>query len=237
MDAPEEDIATPQHRYELRPSRERNYLHRLAHEMNSQTDPKSYTKGKQFLQSRVENTLTVFVLTQMSASKGIKLFGKPAIDAILMEFCQLHGMEVFDPMMASTLTGAQRKAALRAVNLVKEKKSGKLKGRTCVDGSTQRSMYEKSETSSPTVSTDSLMYSAIIDAKEGRDVATADVVGAYLNADMDRFTLMKLMGEAVTIMLDVCDSYQKYVTQENGKPVLYLRLKKALYGCVRSVLL
>jgi hypothetical protein len=37
-------------------------------------------------------------------------------------------------------------------------------------------MYEKSETSSPTVSTDSLMYSVMIDAKEGRDVATADMV-------------------------------------------------------------
>jgi hypothetical protein len=45
-----------------------------------------------------------------------------------------------------------------------------------VDGSVQRSMYEKSETSSPTVSTDSLMYSVMIDAKEGRDVATADMV-------------------------------------------------------------
>jgi hypothetical protein len=47
----------------------------------------------------------------MSAAKGIKLFGKPAVDVILMEFSQLHDMDVFDPMMASTLTGTQRKAA------------------------------------------------------------------------------------------------------------------------------
>jgi hypothetical protein len=98
-------------------------------------------------------------------------------------------------------------------------------------------MYEKSETSSPTVSTDSLMYSMIIDAREGRDVATADVVGAYLNADMDSFTLMKLTGQAVEIMLQVCESDRKFVAHEGGKPVLYLRLKKALYGCVRSALL
>jgi hypothetical protein len=94
-------------------------------------------------------------------------------------------------------------------------------------------MYEKSETSSPTVGTDSLMYSIIVDAKEGRDVATADVVGAYLNADMDRFTLMKLTGDTVKIMLRVCNRYKQFVTYEGGKPVLYLRLKKALYGCVR----
>jgi Reverse transcriptase (RNA-dependent DNA polymerase) len=68
-------------------------------------------------------------------------------------------------------------------------------------------MYEKSETSSPTVSTDSLMYSVMIDAKEGRDVATAFVVGAYLNADMDRFSLMKLTGTAVDIMVSVSYMY------------------------------
>jgi hypothetical protein len=81
------------------------------------------------------------------------------------------------------------------------------------------------------------MYSAVIDVKERRDAATADVVGAYLDADMDRFTLMKLMGEAVEIMLCLCESYRKFVTYKNDKLVLYLNLKKALYRCVQSVLL
>jgi hypothetical protein len=36
---------------------------------------------------------------------------------------------------------------------------------------------------SPTVANNALMYSMLIDAKEQRDVATADVVSAYLNAD------------------------------------------------------
>jgi hypothetical protein len=49
---------------------------------------------------------------------------------------------------------------------------------------------------------------------ERRDVATADVVGAYLNANMDQFTLMKLTGEAVNIMVNVNKSYSPYLTQE-----------------------
>jgi Reverse transcriptase (RNA-dependent DNA polymerase) len=168
----------------------------------------------------------------MSASKGIKLYGQPASEAVFKEFCQLHDKAFFVPQVAGSLTPAQKKAALQAINLIKKKKSGSLKGRTCADGIVQRS-----ETSSPTVSTDSLMYSVMIDAKEGRDVATADVVGAYLNADMDRFTLMKLTGEAMDIMVSVCDMYRKYISQENGKPVLYLLLNKTLYGCVWSALL
>jgi len=45
----------------------------------------------------------------------------------------------------------------------------------------------KEETTSPTVSTDALMLSIIIDAFENCDMATTDVEGAYLHADMEDF--------------------------------------------------
>jgi hypothetical protein len=77
----------------------------------------------------------------------------------------------------------------------------------------------------------------MIDATEGRDVATADVVGAYLHAEMDDYTLLKMEGTSVDIMCDVCKEYEKFVCIEGGKRVLYLKLLKALYGCVKSALL
>jgi hypothetical protein len=77
----------------------------------------------------------------------------------------------------------------------------------------------------------------MIDAKERRDVATADVEGAYLHADMKDFVLLKLVGEAVDIMCQVNPKYENFVVIENGKKVLYLQLLKALYGCVQSALL
>jgi hypothetical protein len=80
-------------------------------------------------------------------------------------------------------------------------------------------------------------YSLTLKSKERRDVATANVVGAYLDVNMDQFTLLKLTGEAVNIMLQVNKVYTPYITQEKGKPVLYLQLKKALHGCVKSALL
>jgi len=55
----------------------------------------------------------------------------------------------------------------------------------------QKGLYEKSQTASPTISTDALLISLIIDAHEKRDVAVADVVAAYLKADMNKYTLMK----------------------------------------------
>jgi Reverse transcriptase (RNA-dependent DNA polymerase) len=81
------------------------------------------------------------------------------------------------------------------------------------------------------------MYTLLVDAKERCDVATADVVGAYLNADMPDFTLMKLTGVTVDIMIEVDNMYKGIITYKNNKPVLYLQLKKALYGCVQSAIL
>jgi hypothetical protein len=97
--------------------------------------------------------------------------------------------------------------------------------------------YTKEETTSPTVSTDALMISLMIDAKERRDVATADVKGADSHTDMEDFVLSKLVGKAVNIMCQVNPKYEKFVVIENGKKVLNLQLLKALYGCVQSALL
>ena len=76
-----------------------------------------------------------------------------------------------------------------------------------------------------------------MDAHEGRDVAIADVVGAYLKANMTDFTILKFTGESVDIMCKMNPAYEEYVAVENGKRVLYVQLLKALYGCVCSALL
>ena len=70
--------------------------------------------------------------------------------------------------------------------MIREKRDGNIKGRTVADGRAQRGLYEKSQTASPTVATDALMLSIMIDAYEGRNIATADVAGAYLKAFIDR---------------------------------------------------
>ena len=51
----------------------------------------------------------------------------------------------------------------------------------------------------------------------GRDVATADVFGAYLNAYMEDFVIVKLVGDEVDIISKLNPDYKEYVTCENGK--------------------
>jgi len=233
--------------YNLRSDRGRTYDHRLAHQMDDPENTKSYKSGVQMLQQAADSMhespndiykyICGHIMTQKTATTGIKKHGQAAVDALVQEFCQLNNKDVFDPIDASALTTGQKREALRAVNLIKEKRSGKLKGRTCADGRSQRAHYTKEETTSPTVSTAALMLSLMIDAKEGRDVATADLEGPYLHADMEDFVILKLVGEAVDIMCQVNPKYKKFVVVEHGKKVLYLQLLKALYGCVQSALL
>ena len=65
---------------------------------------------------------------------------KKAVTALFNKFFQLDNKMVFKEVVASTLPGQQKRRALRAINLIKEKRCGKLKGRTVADGSVQRDL-------------------------------------------------------------------------------------------------
>jgi len=100
------------------------------------------------------------------------------------------------------------------------------------DGSVQKDLYKKSQAASPTVSTNALLISLIVNAHKQRDVVVADVVAAYLKADLNEYTLLKFTGELVDIRCMMNPKYEEYVITESGRKVLYVQLLKALYGCM-----
>ena len=54
-----------------------------------------------------------------------------------------------------------------AVNSMKEKSSGEMKGGTCANGGNQRGHISKEEAASPTVSTESALTTSVMEAKQG----------------------------------------------------------------------
>lgn len=174
---------------------------------------------------------------QASMREGIKRYGESAIKAVLKEYAQLDNKKIFRPVKASGLTVHQKRGALNLLTLVKFKRNGTVKGRACADGRKQRLHVSKDESTSLAVQLESILMSLMIAALEPRNVATCDIVGAYLFADMDEFVIIRLKGESTNIMCETNTTYRDYVTYEKGKPTLYLQLTKALYGCVRSALL
>ena len=227
-------------RYNLRPRGEPRAQFNVA--MDEPHDARSYYPPMQLMQygytlEAQQQAIFGFVMNQMTAKAGLRKHGRDAEEALMKEFAQLEDLSVYESVDPSTLTAQQKSEALRSLNLIKEKRDGQLKGRTVADGRPQRSLYEKSETALPTVSTDALMLSIMLDARERRDVATADVAGAYLRAKMKDFVLMKFTGEMVDVLCKMNPGHIANVVYENGVKVLYVRLLKAIYGCVKSALL
>ena len=120
---------------------------------------------------------------------------------------------------------------------LKQKRCGKIKARGCADGRKQRIYKTKEETSAPTVHTESLFLSAVIDAKEGREVVTCDIPGAFMHANMDEDLHLKLEGPLAELLTKVHRVYSDYLVDERGKKVIYLKLTKALYGTVQAAML
>jgi hypothetical protein len=106
------------------------------------------------------------VFNQMGAKAGVKRYGEEAIQAIVAECKQLDDKKAFKPRNRKDLTKLERKRALRAITLVKEKRCGRIKGRTVADGRGQRDHIERVDATSPTISIEALMISIAIDAIE-----------------------------------------------------------------------
>jgi len=70
---------------------------------------------------------------------------------------------------------------------------------------------------------------------EKRDVATIDLPGAFMQADMDEEVVhLCLHGKMAELVQLDPKLYQKYVQLTKGKPMLYVKLQKALYGTLGS---
>ena len=79
--------------------------------------------------------------------------------------------------------------------------------------------------------TESIFISCTIDAKERRKLATVEITGAFLQADM--YELVYVMSEGIMSELpNKIDTtlYSKYVAKERDKTVLYDSLAHPLYG-------
>ena len=156
-----------------------------------------------------------FCFTQISVKARIKRFGQRALNALITKYEQLPDLEVFAPLDAKTLPWKVKKAALHAIYLIKEKRTGKLKGHTIADGQKHRPLYEKHEISSHVLSQDGFMGSLAIDTHEERYIGIADVTDAFLKADQEDYVVVKFQASAIDALLQInLYKYQLFVVRE-----------------------
>ena len=114
-----------------------------------------------------------------------------------------------------------------------EKQSGVIKGRGCADGCPQCLYTGKAELALPTILTESVLLTAVIEAQEHHTVYMANIPGAFMQRDQDEVIHMVLCGPLATMLIE-CDPdlYALYCCQEKGQPLFYVQLMKGLYGCL-----
>jgi hypothetical protein len=98
---------------------------------------------------------------------------------------QLHFRNTFKPKHWQELSQEKRKTVLESHMFLKQKRDGKIKGRTVAGGNKQQDYISKEDASSQTVATESLVLSCIIDTKEEQDVAVVDIPNAFVQTRVE----------------------------------------------------
>jgi hypothetical protein len=125
---------------------------------------------------------------------------------------------------------------------LKEKRDGKIKGRTVAEGNKQRDYISKEDASSPTVATESVLLLCIIDAEEERDVAVIDIPNAFIQTcveDEKDMAVIKIRGVLVDVLVEIAPGvYKKYAMKDKkGVSQLLVQCQNALYGTMVASLL
>lgn len=183
------------------------------------------------------------LMTQHMLHKGLKIFRERSVKAIGKEVGQLHNRTCFRPISIKTMTTNKHRKAQVALAYLGEKGNGDVKGIVVFNGKPTREYLGKEDSTSPTASVESVFLTCVIHAHKGRDIMSADVPNAFIQAIFPRTpgqdrTVMKITGKLVDILVNMHPNvYRNYVVLKKGKRVLYAEILKAIYGMLEAALL
>jgi hypothetical protein len=96
-----------------------------------------------------------------------------------------------------------------------------------------KSVYDiLKELSSSTIKNESIMLLFTLSLMNNDIILSADIVGAYLNAFMEKDVYMKFNKFESKLLCELNNKLIKFINEEDQ--CLYVKLVKALYGCVES---
>jgi hypothetical protein len=182
------------------------------------------------------------IMTQLSLKAGLKEWGDQAFTAARSEMKQLHLRNTFKPKHWLELSQVQRQTVLESHMFLKQKRDGKVKGITVARGNKQRDYIFKEDASSPTVATEAVLLSCIIDAEKGCDVAVVDIPNAFVQTRVENdkdMAFIKIRGVLVDFLVEIApDVYTSYVSRyKKGSKQLLIQYQNALYGTMVASLL
>ncbi len=181
-------------------------------------------------------------MQQLSVKAALREWGHEVRVAGEKETLQLHWRETFTPKRMSELTNDKRPKVLQSHMFAVRKCTGETKARMVAGGNLQRGHVTKEESSSPTVSTKSVLLTLIVDALEEQDITIIDIPNAFIQTQVqdakDR-VIIRIAGVIVNWLVKAAPKvYAKYVAvNSRGEKSLLVECFNAIYGTMVAGLL
>lgn len=139
-----------------------------------------------------EDKMAVFgyIMTQYTLKAGRGELGEKGNNAAVSELTQLHVMDTWRLEDPVKLSRTERVRALLSLIFLEEKRDGKVKGRTCANGASQRAYIPREKAALPMVVNESVFIISAIATFERRLVRCFDMPGAFLHTNSDENVLM-----------------------------------------------
>ena len=125
---------------------------------------------------------------------------------------------------------------MEALLFLTEKRDQTIKGRMVYNGKPTREWLLREDSASPIAALESIMLTAVIDAYKECNIMTVDIPNAFIQTPhTGSKVIMKVKGQLAVILVKTCpELYKDYLVYENGVPVIYLEVLKALYEMLES---
>ena len=193
------------------------------------------------LHSNMDNNRQECFAQTYSLEKGLSKFKEKGKEAAIKEISQLVNRKVFKPIKLEDLSLKEKQKAMNSLIFLTEKRDGTIKARACANGSVQRKYIHKEDAASPTVSVETLLTTCVIDAKQNRNVRTLDIPNAFVQTKLpenEERIIMRINGKLVELIVELFPSqYEEFIYRKNSNQVIFVEMKKALYGMMMSSLL
>ena len=187
---------------------------------------------RKYIQSQLNNTLDSIKKNNFNLTirEMKEKYGNDGEDAIRKEIKQMEDMQVWIPVDKYDDGELIPCSCINKAKVNNKNEIIKLKSRLVAGGHRQLT-NPFTNNSSPTLTISSLFTLCNIALQNNMKIITADVVGAYLNADLKENIYMKLNKEITKYLINLKPEYKKYLNQ---KEEIVVKLKKALYGLKQS---
>ena len=109
-----------------------------------------------------------------SLKKGLRALVGKGKEAAYQEMNQTHKRTTLS-LLKKCLTDTELKRAMERLTFLKDNRDGRIKGRACADGITQRGHIRKEKHASPTEVTKAMFITGVIESKEECDIMSLDI--------------------------------------------------------------